>query len=1208
MNQNLSALFGALQKIRPPEYRSDVTAWHGHLPFASFILSASKPTVFLELGTHKGDSYCAFCQAVETAGLHTRCFAVDSWQGDEHAGVYPESVYHELKLYHDPKYGRFSTLMRLMFDEALEYFDDGSIDLVHIDGLHTYDAIKDDFLKWLPKLSRRAVVLLHDIHVRERGFGVWRYWGELKKQYPTFESPISNGLGLVAVGEEIPEGLAPLFYDSDIAASMSDLMSCLGALVMEVDAKDESVVPPVQEIYSNNTSDDKISMACELYTANSASGFREDTAQTFVINPSSTWSKVDCTFLIRNAGHALRIDPINSPAHIRDVQILVRVSDESQWREIDHRLMQFNGLVHRREDTLSLGDDPQIIIDGLVLQVNDEVRVRFSVRPLVEHELAELTEEWLNEISPETIRTALRDVGTQVDTLPSTIELVNMVLEKLRHFHLKVDEHKSEIKRVRADLFVESTKVQTLETMRDHAETIRIEIENKLAHAELQLEEVNAELDVARDELSTVLHTKGWRLLNVLRTIRSFAREPKLTARKLYASFKQLGFRTTVQRVSDKISRVSTEALSEVKYDGWQKANETRFLKRTMEIKHEIQSWDKHPVVSVIMPTYNSEVVWLQEAVASLLQQPYENWELVISDDHSPNSETVRALQELSRIDGRIRVIFSEENKGISGNANIALEAAQGDLITFLDHDDTLSPNAFYEVVREWNTQEFDVLYSDEDKLRDGVYEDAFFKPDYSPDYLLSCNYFNHLTVYRKSIVDRVGYLRREFDGAQDYDLLLRATEIADRIVHVPHVLYHWRKVPGSTAASFDSKSYAHDAGKRAIEEAIRRRGERGAVLDTGYPGHYRVDRDIHGNPLVSIIIPMRDKHEVLKTCLDSIRQSTYENVEILIIDNGSQEPDTLAYLSSLTDCRILRYDIPFNYSKLNNWATKEASGDYLIFLNNDIEVITPDWIEQMLQHAQRPNVGVVGAKLLYPDGKIQHAGVVLGIGGVADHAHKSLPRTSPGYFGTVIDIRNYSAVTAACMMVPKGVFEACQGFDEERLAVAFNDVDLCLRVRSLGYLCVYTPYAELWHYESLSRSSDMNYHEIFYMQNRWGGTLASDPYYNEHLSLRHHDFRFDAFREKSYGSNDLVNEVLSAYKEWLSLDKQSLNVPQSINILSQLYSVRPDLQVAFRESNGQIKFKELIYWAVDGEFENDSSSDLLAPYSEELAALVKSM
>jgi glycosyltransferase involved in cell wall biosynthesis len=515
------------------------------------------------------------------------------------------------------------------------------------------------------------------------------------------------------------------------------------------------------------------------------------------------------------------------------------------------------------------------------------------------------------------------------------------------------------------------------------------------------------------------------------------------------------------------------------------------------------------PKISIVMPVYNTEETWLRQAIESVRKQIYPNWELCICDDGSTVRHVSKVIAEYSRQDERIRVLRSPQNRGISAASNGALSLATGEFIGFLDHDDELTLDALCEVVKLFNEQpDLDFIYTDEDKLTvDGRRVEPFFKPDWSPDLLLSMNYITHFAVVRRSVVQAIGGLTEGLDGSQDHDLFLRLSEKTQRIGHVAKPLYSWRKIPGSAASDIQAKPYAHVAGRHALQEHLNRRGIAGEVVDGLTPFRYRVRYQIAGQPLVSIIIPIRDRVELLKRCLESIEEkTTYRHFEIIIVDNQSEESETLAYLARLP-YTVVPMPGPFNYSQLNNVGAAHTRGEFLLFLNNDIEIISGEWLEALLEHAQRKEVGAVGAKLLYPNRTIQHAGVVLGHGGVAGHAFWYLPEDFTGYFDFPQIIRNCSAVTAACMMMRKSVFAEVEGFDEN-IKVAFNDIDLCLRVREKGYVIIYTPYAVLYHLESATRKSLHPVADEEYVRRRWGRVIdAGDPYYSPHLSLKSFDF-----------------------------------------------------------------------------------------------------
>ncbi len=525
------------------------------------------------------------------------------------------------------------------------------------------------------------------------------------------------------------------------------------------------------------------------------------------------------------------------------------------------------------------------------------------------------------------------------------------------------------------------------------------------------------------------------------------------------------------------------------------------------------------PLISLVVPVHNVERRWLKAAINSVRRQTYPNWQLCIADDGSCRQETLNYLRELQ--EERIQIVFLNTSRGIAVASNAALDLAKGEFVGFLDHDDELTPYALQEVAQTIAEYKADLIYSDEEYIKpDGRRYSVHFKPDYSPDLLLSINYICHLTVYRRSLLQKIGGFREGYDGAQDHEMLLRFLEQTDRIVHIPKVLYRWRRIAGSTADRFSHKHYAWEAGRKAVAAALSRRSIAGDVTLGRRPGVYRVRREIRNHPEISIIIPFRDLPAVLERCLDSIlNRTTYPHFEIIGVSNQSREPATLDLMADYQrrDARIrfLHDDQPFNFAAINNFAAQHAKGAHLLLLNNDTEVIYPDWLQALLEHSQRPEVGAVGAKLYYPNNTIQHAGVILGIGGAAGHSHKGFDRNDPGYFNRLEAIQNVSAVTGACLMVKKTLYQALDGLDEENLPIALNDVDFCLRLREWGYLNVFTPYCELYHHESCSRGLENTpdkrarfQQETRYLRERHAALFAGgDPYYNPHLPLDRETF-----------------------------------------------------------------------------------------------------
>jgi GT2 family glycosyltransferase len=552
-------------------------------------------------------------------------------------------------------------------------------------------------------------------------------------------------------------------------------------------------------------------------------------------------------------------------------------------------------------------------------------------------------------------------------------------------------------------------------------------------------------------------------------------------------------------------------------YESWIECHEPKLV---LEARLRAQSLSQKPRISIITPTYNAPLPYLKQAIESVRAQAYDNWELCLCDDGSTDPQVRQLLRQVAKEDKRIRVRILKTNHGISGASNEALRLATGDFVGFLDHDDELAPFALYEVAKLLNEHpDADLIYSDEDKCTpEGNRYDPFFKPDWSPDLMRTSNYLCHFTVVRTALVRDVGGFRRGYEGSQDYDLFLRVIERTERIHHIPKVLYHWRAIPSSTASSPAAKMNAHEAARRALEEHLKRTKQDAKVLPGNTVGRWRIRYARKGRPRVSIIIPTGGRMDILEQCLTGVvERTTYRNFSIIIVDNSKD--DRVQELLRRLDGKLpgMRYldhrNRPFNFSLMNNHAAKVADSPLLLFLNDDAVPLNPDWLDAMIEHAQRPEVGAVGAKLLFPDGTIQHAGVVFGVFENTGHAFKYLPGDEriPIYFDFPNVVRNCSAVTAACMMMRREVFWEVGGFDEVHLAVAFQDVDLCLRLREKGYRIVYTPYAKLTHHEAKTKVEKIpNRYEDRYMKQKWAHVIARDPYYNVNLTRKREDYSLD--------------------------------------------------------------------------------------------------
>lgn len=550
-------------------------------------------------------------------------------------------------------------------------------------------------------------------------------------------------------------------------------------------------------------------------------------------------------------------------------------------------------------------------------------------------------------------------------------------------------------------------------------------------------------------------------------------------------------------------------------YANWVARYDTPDMQELARMTDAVAGWPRRPLISIVMPVYNIAEKWLRRCLDSVRAQAYPDWELCIADDASDKPHVRTVLEEYVARDSRIKVVYRESNGHISAASNSALELVTGSHIALLDHDDEFAPDALFRVAMAVLAQpQARLFYSDEDKIDEsGERFDPYFKPDWNPDLFFSQNFISHLGVYETALVNQVGGFRPGYEGSQDYDLALRciARLRPCQIVHIPHVLYHWRASSGSTALALGEKDYAVEAGRKALEEHFRCRGERVEVESS--QGGYRVRRaEPKPSPSVEIIIPTRDRVDLLRPCIESILdRSSYENFRVMVVDNQSTEDETLSYLETIAKddrVRVISFDAPFNYSRLNNSAVAQSRADLVVLLNNDVEVIASGWLEEMAAHASRPEVGAVGAKLYYPDGTIQHAGVVIGLFGVAGHIYCGEPGGATGQMGRAKLTQNYSAVTAACLMLSRAKFNEVEGLNET-LQVAFNDVDLCLKLCKRGYWNVWTPFAELVHHESVSRGREDTAEkkrrflgEAAYMRDTWGELVLDDPAYNPNLSL----------------------------------------------------------------------------------------------------------
>lgn len=572
----------------------------------------------------------------------------------------------------------------------------------------------------------------------------------------------------------------------------------------------------------------------------------------------------------------------------------------------------------------------------------------------------------------------------------------------------------------------------------------------------------------------------------------------------------------------------STQYLSNLapSYKNWISIVERDSLPSNRTVMKIISSWESQPLISVILPTYNTPIKYLKACIDSVISQSYENWELCIADDHSSSSGVIDVIQEYKQKFGsKIKVVLRNENGHISACSNSAIEVASGDYIAFLDHDDMLSKDALYFVAGCINQcPSAKLIYSDEDWIDENDTRlTPHFKSDWNPDLFYSHNYITHLSVFEATLITKVQGLRLGVEGSQDYDLILRCLPYigAGEIQHIPRILYHWRAIEGSTALDSGEKSYTVAAGKKSLQDHFVSIGLGSVVVESSeIDNTYRIRWPIpKAEPRVTLIIPTKDMKSVTEVAVASIlKKTTYSNYHIVIVDNNSTDKDALRYLDELNQkeqrVSVLSYNHPFNYSAINNFAVAQTEGDIIGLINNDVEVINGDWLSEMVSHASRAGIGCVGAKLYYRDETIQHAGIIMGLGGTAAHSHKHFPRDHPGYIGRLKMTQNLSGVTAACLLVRREVYEKVGGLNEKHLKVAYNDVDFCLKVKAAGYNNLWTPFAELYHYESLSRGYEDNpekkkrfAEETTFLKEKWGDVLKKDPYYNPNLTLDREDF-----------------------------------------------------------------------------------------------------
>jgi len=918
-----------------PLYLSGKSAWIEHIPFAFALIEMLKPRVLVELGTHYGDSYCAFCQAIKQQQIDTRAFAVDTWQGDEHAGFYGNQVLSQVRGAHDAEYNYFSRLVQATFDEAAANFGPGTIDLLHIDGLHSYEAVKHDFLTWKDKLSERAVVLFHDTNVRERDFGVWKLWAELAEQYPSFEFAHGHGLGVLAVGPEARQLIAPMVDAApDDRTRIAKFFSELGYRLTREQQLEAGMAAQQQEMV--------------------------------------------------NLHNAL-------------------AESESRGRDLDAALVGREQQLHEKD----------------------------------KHD---------------------RELRDQLQSLHSEVEGAH------RRLH---DIYSSRIWRL----------TLPWRAMGHYAHKYRNRAKKVIA---------------AKNAMG------GWEPLGraAYRVLRTEGAEGLMRKARVFGNAAH-----AAANGMDAIDQRTEAALADI----------AARLACPAEVGGEPVAG---PRISILMPVYKVPAGLLRAAIDSVLAQDYADWELCIVDDKSDSAELESALRRYAGTDPRIKVVFAQTNGGISSATNLALAQATGEFVALLDNDDLLTNDALSTVARKLaEDPEIDVAYSDECKTDEaGRPIEIFAKPDWDPMLMLNCMYIGHLGVYRKSLVEAVGGFRSQFDFSQDYDLALRVTERARRVAHIERVLYGWRMIASSAAAG--GKPYARATNIAALQDAIDRRGWNGKA--EALPTANRVHRDpAQFTQRVSVIVPS-DNQTNIEATIATLDQSSYRNFETIIVTN-SRIVAALRDKVNAARVRFATYDKPYNFSDKCNAGAAIADGEFLVFFNDDVRVISLDWIEATLEYLTLDKVGVVGPKLLYENGTIQHAGMVTGVRRLVGTAFHSLPDDTAKHYQFAQSVRQVSLICGACLAIRADVFRAIDGFDAVHAPINHSDVDLCFKVRAAGYECVYTPHAKLMHIGHMSigalekaqkkaatRKKDK---ADIYLLRQWPAMLARDPYFPKTMrGLLFHD------------------------------------------------------------------------------------------------------
>lgn len=943
-----------------PEYLED-SAWIEHIPFAFWIIDVIKPKTVVELGVHTGTSYFAFCQAIKTLNINSACYGVDTWKGDEHAGFYSDTIFNNVSSWNDQHYSRFSTLIRATFDEAKQFFLDSSIDLLHIDGYHTYEAVKHDFEFWLPKLAPNAIVLFHDINVRKEDFGVFKFWAELIQQYPHFQFDFGYGLGILCIGK----------------ASQGELKT----------------------LFSGDQNSPQYLFLRNLFF---------DRGHNFKVQHNLVTT-------LQQENKTLTEEKTNAENYKKALNEL----------KATHETLQecYNELTERNKS---------------LEQVKNSFTDLNSSLSEVNTQLSEISSE-LNQVKKEN-----EQLSTIINWYAATYEnrsMAGVIKEKLKRSFKR-----SYIKFI--DYLLRKEKIK-----------------NKYA--------VTYVLEYIKGNGLTPSFRRAWALFKK-NGFKSFSKE---TLRK-----------NAVKKISNNQSFRFLPVIEEINVD---------------LIKKSIAEFGFSPKISIICPTYNTKPELLALAIKSVNDQLYTNWELCIVDDCSTNYKTIEFLKAHND-EPNVKIRFLNKNVGISEASNAAIEMATGEFIALMDHDDEITPDALYQVTKLLNEHiNADIIYSNECKVDEqGNLSDYFFKPEWSPELLINMMYIGHLTVYRKQfLLDKVGLFRKEYDFSQDYDLALRATEKTSNIYHIDKVIYHWRITDGSSSQG--DKPYARISNLAALGDSAKRRQIDAEIIQLPWANRLKIK--VPAERRVSIIVPT-DSYDNLKETIESILKCTsFSNYEILPVTNSRLVAQMQEAVHS-PKVSYVPYDKPYNFSDKCNEGAVYATGDILIFFNDDVRPLQNDWLENLIEFLEIPEVGGTAPKLIYEDDTIQYAGMAAGVRNLVGTTFHSLNKNSHHYLNFPQLVRDVSILSGACLAIKKELFNKINGYDSINAPIAHSDVDLSYKILEAGFRCVYTPYATLRHIGHLSlktfeeeeknkrKKAKKDKADIFLLK-RWGRYL-NDPYF----------------------------------------------------------------------------------------------------------------